>query len=328
MALEPKIPYTPAPFESRTCTKCGKSLPSRAFLKCRNPLMPDNHTTICINCLTAMLRAKDFDWRAVDKLCQLLDLPFIPAEWERLRDVNGDDNVLRLYAQIFQAQEYESIDWHYYYDQFCQLRGAGLLENELPAISDAKFAELRTKWGGNYDDEELLYLEDLYKGILKTQNVNGAMQVDQAQKLCKISLQIDSRIREGVDFDKLLASYDKLVKTADFTPKNAKNAADFDSVGEVFKWLEKRGWKNKFYDNVTRDVVDETIKNIQAYNQRLYTNETGIGDEITRRIEALKTVKEEENHYDIRPDYNIDEYENEGYEGLMKEDEIFKEDLD
>ena len=75
-------------------------------------------------------------------------------------------------------------------------------------------------------------------------------------------MELDSRIREGVDFDKLLGSYDKLVKVAEFTPKNAKNANDFDSVGELVHWLEKRGWKNKFYDDVTRDVIDETIKNI------------------------------------------------------------------
>jgi len=77
-----------------------------------------------------------------------------------------------------------------------------------------------------------------------------------------ISLELESRIRAGVDFDKLLSSYDKLVKVAEFTPKNVKNANDFDSVGELIKWLEKRGWKNKFYDGVTRDVIDETIKNI------------------------------------------------------------------
>jgi hypothetical protein len=77
-----------------------------------------------------------------------------------------------------------------------------------------------------------------------------------------MSYEIDCRIREGVDFDKLLASYDKLVKVAEFTPKNTKNASDFDSVGELVRWLEKRGFKNKYFDGVTRDVVDETIKNV------------------------------------------------------------------
>ena len=56
------------------------------------------------------------------------------------------------------------------------------------------------------------------------------------------------------------------VKTAEFTPRNVKNINDFDSVGELVKWLEKRNWRNNFYDDVTRDIVDETIKNIQAFN--------------------------------------------------------------
>jgi hypothetical protein len=103
-----------------------------------------------------------------------------------------------------------------------------------------------------------------------------------------MSYEIDNRIREGADFDKLLTSYDKLVKTAEFTPRNVKNINDFDSVGELVKWLEKRNWRNGFYDDVTRDVVDETIKNIQAFNQRLYTNESGIGEEITQRLENLR----------------------------------------
>lgn len=126
---------------------------------------------------------------------------------------------------------------------------------------------MRRKWGPNYDDEDLYYLEDLYKGLLATQNVNGALQIDQAQKLCKLSLEIDSRIRAGdKDVDKFLSSYDKLVKTGDFTPKNVKNAANFDSFAELAYWLEKRGKLNRYYDNVTRDVIDETLKNMENYN--------------------------------------------------------------
>lgn len=143
-----------------------------------------------------------------------------------------------------------------------------------------------------------------------------------------ISLELESRIRAGADFDKLLSSYDKLVKVAEFTPKNVKNANDFDSVGELIKWLEKRGWKNKFYDGVTRDVIDETIKNIQNYNQRLYINESGIGEEISRRIEQLKIADEAETDYYGLGSYDsLDDYDNEGYEQLMKEDNEFRGDI-
>jgi len=80
-------------------------------------------------------------------------------------------------------------------------------------------------------------------------------------------LEIDNRIRAGdKEVDKFMSSYDKIIKSAEFTPKNAKNATDFDSFAEVAYWLEKHGKINKFYDNVTRDVIDESLKNIENYN--------------------------------------------------------------
>lgn len=97
---------------------------------------------------------------------------------------------------------------------------------------------------------------------------------------------------------------------------------------ELCRWLEKRGFKNPFYDGETRDIVDETIKNIQSWNQRLYTNESGIGDEISQRIQALKTAAELETYYDLnQDDTDYDNYENEGFERLFN-DEEFKADLD
>jgi hypothetical protein len=151
---------------------------------------------------------------------------------------------------------------------------------------------------------------------MTTQNVNGALQVDQAKKICKMSYEVDRRIDEGSDFDKLLSSYDKLVKAAEFTPKNVKNINDFDTFGEAIKWLEKNGWRNTFYDNVTRDIVDESMKNFQNFNQRLYTNESSMPEEIARRIEALKiTAKmEQENYYGTDKEYDLDAFEREGYE--------------
>ena len=93
-------------------------------------------------------------------------------------------------------------------------------------------------------------------------------------------------------------------------------------MGELCRWLEKKGFENQFYDGETRDVVDETIKNIQSWNQRLYTNESGIGDEITERIRALKTAAELESYYDLQQDVDYDDYENEGFNQLMSDDEF------
>lgn len=319
MGLQPKIGRPMVSFLLKECNHCGGNFGPESYSKTKSAFYPDGYLPICNDCIEKMLVEQDFNWELVDKLCQYADIPFVPAEFERLHEMNGT-KVFPLYAEIFISSEYENLGWHDYFVEFKRLKEQNLIEEELPILKEEKREKLKEKWGQNYDDEELNYLENLYNGLLMTQNISGALQGDQALKICKISLEIDSRIRSGSDFDKMLASYDKLVKTAEFTPKNVKNASDFESTGELIHWLEKRGFKNKFYDNVTRDIVDETIKNIQSYNQRLYTNESGIGDEITRRIEALNSIKEMENYYDTGREYDLDEFDNDGYEQLMKED--------
>ena len=124
----------------------------------------------------------------------------------------------------------------------------------------------------------------------------------------------------------MLGSYEKLVKIGEFTPKNAKNAEDFDSVGELFAYLEKTGFVNKFYDGVKRDIVDITMNNIQTFCQRLYTQEPGIGEEIDKRIESLKMAKDIEDSMGLQDNYATDEMSMEVDE--MFENEDFNPEVD
>ena len=330
MGLQPNIARK-RNFSVKTCSKCGQPLPPNQFASTKSFFYSDGAVPVCNGCVEEWLTEQEFDWGAIDKLCQWCDIPFVPKEWERLYEMNGA-KTFPIYAEVFAKSEYDDLGWGDYYQAFKELREKQELEEQIPLRAEEKRKDLKERWGANYDDEGLNYLENLYNGMMNTQNVNGALQVDQAIKICKMSYEIDCRIREGADFDKLLASYDKLVKAAEFTPKNVKNINDFDSVGELIKWLEKKGWRNKFYDNVTRDIVDETIKNIQTFNQRLYANESGIGEEITRRIEALKSAEQlergaNENYYGTDITYDPDNYENEGYLGLFEgeSDEFFVE---
>lgn len=322
MGLEPKIPKKE--FMTKKCARCGNITDIDNFARTHSIFYPDGHLPICNGCVNEYLHENNYEWDAIDKVCRWADIPFIVKEWTRLSELNGEDKAWPVYANVFAADVYESIGWADYYKQYKKLREAGLIEDEIPLVNEKKLQDLRKKWGSNYDEDELNYLEDLYKGLLITQNVNGALQIDQAQKICKLSLEIDSRIRAGdKEVDKFLSSYDKLVKTAEFTPKNTKNAIDFDSFAEVGMWLEKRGRQNKFYDNTTRDVIDETLKNIENYNQRLYINEGGIGDEITQRLKALQSANDlEENIFDIKQEYDLDEYDDAGFK-VVGEDEDF-----
>lgn len=310
----------------KKCSQCGRTFNLEEFCETNSPFYKDKRVPICNFCLEDYLKKKDFNWTTVDKICQLIDVPFSPKIFEDLREKNGD-KVFPIYVSFCIEGNYAEVGWDEYFKAYQELKEQKLLSAQLPLLGEEEKKKLKDKWGYNYTDEELNYLEQLHSGLLATQNITGALQDDQSLKLCKMSLEIDNRIRDGVDFDKMLSSYDKLVRIADFTPKNTKSANDLESVGELYRFLEKKGWKARFYDNVTRDIVDETIKNIQSFNQKLYIDEGSIGDEITRRIEALKSAAEFENYYDTEQDFDADKYENDGYEQfILDEDGDFKAD--
>ena len=330
MGLAPNIQRKKR-FMLKDCSRCGGSFGEEGFAPTRSIFYPEGVIPVCNDCIDKLIDEHGGDWQFVDKLCQMADVPFVPREWENIAGMN-DAGAFAKYAEIFLSSEYDGLGWSDYFEAFRRLRDAGRIEDELPMLSDDKRARLKKIWGAGYDDEALEYLDNLYQGLLSTQNINGKLQMDQAQKICKMSLEIDRRIEEGADFDKLLTSYDKLVKAAEFTPKNVKNINDFDTFGEAAKWMEKNGWRNRFYDSVSRDIVDETIKNFQSFVQRLYTNESNIGDEVTRRMEALKNVaalEKGDNYYGTDAEHDLDSFEREGYEIVFDgENDEFNIDLE
>lgn len=321
--------------KEKECQVCGKRRKGEEYIPSKEWMFPSGFISICNECIKERLIAAKFSWDEVEKLCMMINVPFIPNEFERLKEINGDD-VFPIYAQIFQDADFEGLGWKDYHERFLELQSQKIIEKELPELKQARIKQMQQEWGGNYDEEDLDYLQDLFEGMMNTQHINGALQTDQAKKLCKISLSIDERIRNGEDFDKIMTSYNKMIQTAEFTPKNIKNENDFDSVGEIFAWLERRGWQNEYHDGTSRDVVDEVISNLQSFVQRLYVNESNLGELVTERIEALKSVnaleggenRRDEDLYETVFERDLDEYSQSGYENLIHEETEFEIDDD
>ena len=279
----------------KKCEKCGVTKTLDLFTEVKCVFFPDGHLSICKDCIERFLVNNEGNFTAFDKLCQWVDIPFYVNEWVEMYKYNKG-KTFDLYCRAYLAGEYESADWKEVTEAYKEHQNNYKLTEQVEVLQEEKLRKLRKKWGEHYDEEDLAYLENLFQGILTSHNVVGEIPLDNAKKLCKISLLIDERIRAEEDFKDELASYEKLMKTAEFTPKNMKNASDFGSVGEIFLFLEKNGWVNKFYDGADRDIIDNSMKNIQLYNRNLYTHENGIGEEITRKIEALQIAQQLEDN--------------------------------
>ena len=287
----------------KNCYKCKEDKTTAHYIAVNSPMFSGS-LPVCRECLAKMIAAAPPEerWNTVDKICQWADVPFIPEEWEKLYAANGN-NTLGVYIAIFREQQYKHLDWYMYNEAYLQLQKEQRVEDAIPSLKEKQQADLRRKWGSNYDEEDLMYLENLHKGILDSQNVVGALNEDQALKLCKISLIIEDKIRAGVSFKDDLKAYDELSKLSNLTPKNVKEANEFDSFGEVFFFFSKKGWKNPYYNGAVKDEVDNTEKNIKNWLRYLYVNESGVAEEIEERIQNLKIAAELEDE-----DFDEDEF--------------------
>lgn len=273
----------------KKCQRCGEEKTVANYIAV-NSIIHGGSLPICRQCLAKQLDQANQDgelWNVMDKICQWADVPFIPEEFDKIYQGHGRD-AIGFYISMFRGKPYDTLDWKMYNDVYLTLKEENRVEDALPETRAATRRKMQQKWGMTYDDEELEYLENLHQGLLNSQNIVGALNEDQALKLCKISLIIEQKIRAGEEFDKELKSYDTLSKIANLTPKVVKDANEFNSTGEMFAYLEKKGWVNEYYDGAIRDEVDFTIKDIKLWNQALYVGETGIAEEIEQRIEQLK----------------------------------------
>lgn len=271
----------------KRCSYCNREQPTTEYTRTRCKFFTDGYIPVCNSCLDLIVRSANDNerWNKVNKLCQWVDVPFIPKEWEKIYRANTK-GWFSTYCRVFGAKEFDNLDWREYNDLFLKLHQADILVDEVPGYEEEKYKMLTKKWGP-YEHSELDQLEDLFNETIATQNVTTGNQIDQLKKICKTSLLIDERIAANQPYKDLMDSYEKLIKTAELTPKNTKNSNDFDSIGEVGAYLESLGWLNKFYDGATRDEVDETIKNVQNWTRKLCIGESTMTEEIEQKINNL-----------------------------------------
>lgn len=301
------------------CGKCKIDKPITEFVPTKSPFHPKDRSLMCLTCLEKLVDPKDLN--QVDKMCQWLDIPFFVNEWTRIWNA-ARERTLHVYVKLLSDNpSYTSLDWSTVNEKWQDAETCGTLIDNVPVVAEGWRREMMRKWPSDQerDDEDYHYLENFYNDLCTTQNLVSATQRDDAKRLCEVGLLATKKIRAGLDAKNEMAIYHNIVKTEGFEPKNAKNIGDFDSVGELYTWLEKRGWKPKWHTE-PQDSVDFTIKNIQKYLQRLVAGEGALADQVENRRKQLELANRLEEDYDTPLEDEDVEIEYEGAAEL--EDEL------
>ena len=296
--------------KNRRCIRCKQDKPEYNFQYTSSAFFPGHRSLICTSCYEKMIDQSSLG--EVDRLCRYLDVPFDIDKWTSLYAIHGD-HTLTAYFNTLLDDHYQALQWSDENERWRLAREEGTIDDEIAALSDAKLRRLKKVWSPAYKPEELLWLEDYYNQILATQNVSTPILQNYARDLCEIELRIKNGLRAGADIKKDMDARDNIIKIAHFEASNAKNAADFESIGELMVYYGKKGWHPNWHIE-PQDSVDFCMQNIQNYLKRLVINEGNFAEQVEDKrehynlTERLESIENEEVNYDETADV---EYEDE-----------------
>ena len=279
--------------KKRVCVKCRQEKPESNFQYTPSNFFPAHRCYICTSCLETMAAADNLG--EVDRLMRWLDLPFDLDKWTKLYETHGG-HTLSAYFNLLLDDHYSALQWSDENERWRLAREEGTIDDEIQVVNDAKMRRLKKEWSPTYTNDELLFLEDYYNQILATQNVSTPILKSRARDLCELTLRAKKGIRDGIDVKKDMDNIAAIIKECNFNANNAKNAADFESVGELMVYYGKKGWHPKWH-NEPQDSIDFMMQNIQNYLKRLVVNEGNFAEQVedarqrynmTERLESIE----------------------------------------
>lgn len=277
-------------FKIRECPVCKRLLTKKDYNATKGPFFLDGYLSICKDCLNQMVEDEEGHWDIVDLICQWADVPFRPDDFTKIYNSNPS-MAMGIYLDMFNGAEYSRVSWKEYYEKWKKAIENEDIKEIHEVFNQQEIETLKNRFGSTYSPQELYKLQNLYKGIKDSYGFSDVIAEDNAIKMAKISHEIDRAISNGDSIDKLITAYNKLQVSAGFTSDNARDMNSFESVSELALFYEKIGWDKKFHNDETNDIVDATMKNIQAYNARLWNNESTITDQVESRIQQKQHIE-------------------------------------
>lgn len=239
--------------EKLLCPKCGEWKFAKDFYMDKR--FATSSFPFCKECVMEM--ACDYDeeekkWvdnrEKTIKVMQLLDLPFIESMYQRcLAKASQDDKFSRNTAFIAMVTELKSLP---------QYQGRTWKDSSYVAshdddeeddddgqihISSRSLKNARKRFGAGYTDDEYQFLEEEYQEWVTRYECNTKAQEEIFQRLSLKKLEIHKASLQGDSTDKLDATYQQWLTTANITPKQsaANSLTDAQTFGTLIQKFEE-----------------------------------------------------------------------------------------
>ena len=287
-----------ANYSINICPKCGKR---KKLMFSNNPL---SGQTICFDCINEQLDYNNLEH--AEFFCRTYNLPWKPDLWLNLINEHAAATFEAYTTLLLDDKEnqpnlfYNSTTkdlWARTNKEWEKCRSFTQILRKLTPIRESYLERGHLKWGEQYTYEELIQLDSVYSRTLKANNITNPLQKEAVKTLCKINIEMNEAIRakDAKAMKDYSTAYSTFAKQADLEGMiNETKTDDITTVAELYDYMEKSGFKFKFYDGYDRDEVDRTIKDIQDTNRRLILESTGLQPLLEEMARQKMETKEEE----------------------------------
>lgn len=211
---------------------------------------------ICRNCV--MEQACDFDKqtkRFTDnraktiKVMEQLNKPFIESLYQSCLDRIANDNDEKKFGTAFGAMitmlnslpQYKGYSWKDSSFIKADEDPESFEDEALAKISQRTLKNGKKRFGVGYTDDEYAFLENEYQDWVTRYECNTKAQEECFQRLSMKKFEIHKASLQGEPTDKLDATYQQLLSTANITPKQSasSNITDAQSFGTLIQKYEE-----------------------------------------------------------------------------------------
>ncbi len=191
-----------------------------------------------------------------------------------------------------------------------------MAQQDIPDLSsdlteeDKKY--LVMKWGRYYTPQEWVQLETFYNQMMQSFDIQDADTRATLILICKNNLKMNQAIDQGdvQGYQKLARASDLLRKSAKFTAaQNKQKDNEFiDSVGQLVSYCQKNGGEIPRIDiSVSRDIVDDIIKDLKRYTKSLVEEDPALKRQIEDYLKKLKNNEQQKKDKQQAKEQGLDE---------------------
>jgi len=264
------------------CRVCNKTKDQSDFPTVRSPFYPSGKADVCFSCLQTMVDLEDLN--QVNRLCQFLNLAFLPGEWVKIYKREGASKAIRYYSEVYCQNNYITQDWSEANERLIKMAKEGVEKFEIEELKESELKRLQRIWGESIEPTDLMRMEAGYNQSLQDFAAEKEAERDLLRKMVRISTIIDRGLESGKVEKELFAMYDKLYTQVTKTLAS-KESSGFSALSEITSFLERNGFQPQYYDGIPKSEADIIIEDIKEYLRDLVAAEVNFSEMVERALQ-------------------------------------------